>query len=170
MLRLLLLAQIFLICEPAFAKPITLVEFRNEFLLREFNSVKIGYIDTHPTMSAAVDGQGFDAVLRECSPIEGTCQAARFTACRELPDYSRSEALELANDMNVGFNRGTAYAKSGTAASSVCVRLQVTFRDDDNFGIRQIYEWQRALEEFTTSVDQDLNARLAADVRALLEQ
>ncbi|CAN0525691.1 unnamed protein product, partial [Scytosiphon promiscuus] len=54
MFRLLLLAQIFLFCEPAFAKPITLIEFRNEFLIREFQSVKIGYIDTHPTMSAAM--------------------------------------------------------------------------------------------------------------------
>ncbi|MEP0316357.1 hypothetical protein [Hyphomonas sp.] len=169
MFRLLLLAQIFLFCEPAFAKPITLIEFRDEFLIREFQSVKIGYIDTHPTMSAAVDKQGFEAVLRECSQIDGTCQAARFTACRDLPGYSRLETLELANQMNEGFNPGTAYAKKGRSPSGICVRFHVSFRGEDDFGLRQIFEWQQALEDFIASVDSDLTSRIAADVRALVQ-
>ena len=169
MFRVLLLAHIFLICEPAFAKPLTLVEFRDEFLKREFKSIKIAYIDTHPTMSAATEDQGFEAVLRECSDVEGTCEAARFTACRDLPGYSRIEALELTNRMNAGFDPGTAYAKDTTSPTGICVRYHITFRGDDAFGLPHIFDWQLVLEAFTQSVDSDLNSRIAADLRTLVQ-
>lgn len=168
MFRLLLLAQILLLCEPAFAKPISLVEFRDEFASREFRSIRIAYVETHPTMMAAIGDQGFEAVMRECSDIDGTCQAARFTACRELSQYSRLEVLDLANRMNAGFDTGTSYAKEGHNPA-ICVRLHVSFRGEDDFGLSQIFEWQQALEEFNESVDADIDSRIAAEMRTLVQ-
>lgn len=168
--RLFLVAQIILICEPAFAKPITLVEFRDEFVKREFDSVKIGFVNTVPTLAASIDKQGFDAVLLECADSDGTCQAARFTTCRDLPGYSRLETLELANRMNISENTGATYAKPASASAGICVRLHTTFRGKDNFGLRHIYTWQQAVEDFTKSVDQDMRSRVSNDLKSLVER
>jgi len=47
--------------------------------------------------------------------------------------------------------------------------LHVSFRGEDDFGLRQIFEWQQALEEFNESVDADIDSRIAAEMRTLVQ-
>ena len=148
----------------AIAEPITIIELRDEFAKRDAEALDIAYLDGHPVMTGEMLGQSFDAILRDCEGPQKACEAIRYVSCREMPGFSRIEALEIANAHNAGYKNATAYAEEKWFGQVVCIRLQQDFRDDVTFGLRQIFEWQIELEDFLQEMDDAESDKLAANV------
>ena len=148
----------------AFAEPITIVQLRDEFAKRDAEALDIAYLDGHPVMTGEMLGQSFDAILRDCEGPQKACEAIRYVSCREMPGFSRIEALEVANTHNAGFKNATAYAEEKWFGQVVCIRLQQEFRGETTFGLRQIFEWQIELEDFLQEMDDAQSDKLAVNV------
>lgn len=148
----------------ALAKPVTLTEARKEFAMRGTDVPQVAYLDGHPVLSGEMLGQGFEAVLYECEGAEKACEAIRYTSCHEMPDFSRIEALEVANTYNQTYKRGTAYAEEKWFGQVVCMKLQQRLGQDDVFGLNQIFEWQVELEDFLQAMEDATTDKLAANV------
>lgn len=148
----------------AVAEPITIIQLRDEFAKRDAEALDIAYLDGHPVMTGEMLGQSFDAILRECEGPQKTCEAIRYVSCREMPGFSRIEALEIANTHNAGYKNATAYAEEKWFGQVVCIRLQQEFRDEAQFGLRQIFEWQIELEDFLQEMDDVQTDKLAVNV------
>ena len=148
----------------AIAEPITIIELRNEFAKRDAEALDIAYLDGHPVMTGEMLGQSFDAILRDCEGPQKACEAIRYVSCREMPGFSRIEALEIANAHNAGYKNAAAYVEEKWFGQVVCVRLQQEFRDDVRFGFRQIFEWQTELEDFLQEMDDAQSDKLAVNV------
>jgi hypothetical protein len=148
----------------AFAEPITIVQLRDEFAKRDAEALDIAYLDGHPVMTGEMLGQSFDAILRDCEGPQKACEAIRYVSCREMPGFSRIEALEVANAHNAGHKKATAYAEEKWFGQVVCIRLQQEFRDEMKFGLSQIFEWQIELEDFLQEMDDAQSDRLAVNV------
>jgi len=148
----------------AFAEPITIIELRDEFAKRDAEALDIAYLDGHPVMTGEMLGQSFDAILRDCEGPQKACEAIRYVSCREMPGFSRIEALEVANAHNAGYKDAAAYAEEKWFGQVVCIRLQQDFRDDVQFGFPQIFEWQMELEDFLQEMDDAQADKLAVNV------
>jgi hypothetical protein len=153
-----------LLVPQALAEPITLVQLRDEFAKRDAEALDIAYLDGHPVMTGEMLGQSFDAILRDCEGPQKACEAIRYVSCREMPGFSRIEALEIANAHNAGYKNATAYAEEKWFGQVVCIRLQQEFRDETKFGLRQIFEWQIELEDFLQEMDDAQTDKLAENV------
>lgn len=165
MKRLSILAISLLVAAPvASADPITLTQLRNEFAMRSIDVPQVAYLDGHPVLSGEMLGQEFEAVLYECEGPEKACEAIRYNSCYEMPDFSRIEVLEVANTYNQSYKRGTAYAEEKWFGQVVCVKLQQEFRNTEEFGLKQIFEWQIELEDFIQEMEDAVSGKLAANV------
>ncbi len=162
------LAILFLLpCGLATAEPITLLQLRSEFLDRGISPVDVVLVEGHPILSGKILGHGFDAILRDCEGEEKACEGVRFVSCVELPGSTLADAMEFANTYNQGFSEGSAYAQEKIFGPVVCLRKQEKFRDEQKFGMEQIFDWQVALEDFIKTVEDARNARVAANVTGL---
>ena len=161
-LMLLLLAAV--PAPAALAKPITLLELREAFTSRGINVPQVAYLDGHPVMSGYMLGQNFEAILSDCAGEEKACESVRFVSCREMPGQSRIEALEIANTYNTGYKDGAAYADEKWFGQVVCLKMTRTFRDEEEFGLDQIFDWQITLEDFLQDMDDAETDTLAANV------
>lgn len=159
-----LLPLVGLLALQAFAEPITIIQLRDEFAKRDAEALDIAYLDGHPVMTGEMLGQSFDAILRDCEGPQRACEAIRYVSCREMPGFSRIEALETANAHNSGYKNAIAYAEEKWFGQVVCIRLQQDFRDDVQFGFRQIFEWQIELEDFLQEMDDAQSDKLAVNV------
>jgi len=148
----------------ALARPITLMQLRDEFAKHNTDGLQVAYLDGHPVLNGEMLGQSFEAILRDCEEPQKACEAIRYVTCRELPDFSRIEALEVANNYNAGYKNATAYAEEKWFGQVVCIRLQQEFRDPQEYGFKQIFEWQIELEDFLQDMDEALTHKLAANV------
>ena len=148
----------------ALAKPISLIQLRDEFARRGTEALQMAYLDGHPVLNGEMLGQSFEAVLRDCEGPEKACEAIRYVTCREMPDFSRIEALEVANTYNQGFKSGTAYAEEKWMGQVVCIKLQQEFHGTEGFGLKQIFEWQITLEDFLQGMDDAQTDMLASNV------
>ena len=136
----------------------------NEMALRGAESLQIAYLDGHPVLTGEMLGQGFEAVLRECEGPQSACESIRYVSCREMPDHSRIEVLEIANAYNSGYRSGAAYAEEKWFGQVVCLRLQQEFRGEEAYGLKQYFEWQIELEDFLQGMDDAMTDKLAANV------
>ena len=146
------------------AEPITITQLRDEFAKRGTDALDVAYFDGHPVMTGEMLGQTFDAILRECEGPQKACQAVRYVSCREMPDFSRIETLEIANTHNSGYGKATAYAEEKWFGQVICIRLQQEFPGQEEFGLNQIFEWQIELEDFLQEMDDAETDKLAANV------
>ena len=148
----------------ALARPITLTELRDAFAKRGADSLQIAYLDGHPVLSGEMLEQGFEAILRDCQGPERACESIRYVTCHEMPDISHVEALEIANTYNTGYKNATAYAEEKWFGQVVCIRLQQDFRGDEEYGIKQIFEWQIEIEDFLQAMDDTLTDKVASNL------
>ena len=146
------------------AQPITLMQLRDEFARRGTEALQVAYLDGHPVLNGEMLGQSFEAILRDCEGPEKACEAIRYVTCREMPDFSRIEALEVANAYNAGYKNATAYAEEKWFGQVVCIRLQQEFRGIEPYGLKQIFEWQIELEDFLQDMDDAMTDKLASNV------
>ncbi|MEO1966502.1 hypothetical protein, partial [Hyphomonas sp.] len=105
-----LLCLLSMVAPPALetiAEPITIIELRDEFAKRDAEALDIAYLDGHPVMTGEMLGQSFDAILRDCEGPQKACEAIRYVSCRQMPGFSRIEALEIANAHNAGYKNAT---------------------------------------------------------------
>jgi hypothetical protein len=164
MSRILALFLSCLVAMPALAEPITITQLRDEFTKRGTVALRVAYLDGFPVMTGEMQGQSFDAILRDCEGPEKACEAVRYVTCHEMQGFSRIEALEVANTYNAGFKNAAAYAEEKWFGQVVCIRLQQEFRGVERYGMRQIFEWQIELEGFLQDMDEAQTDKLAANV------
>ena len=173
MKRLAVLAFALLVGVPApfaLARPITLMQLKGELASRDVDSLKVAYLDGHPVLSGEMLDQGFEATLRDCTGPEKACEAIRFVSCYEMPEHSRIEALEVANAYNMDVKSGVAYAEEQWFGQTVCLKLLQSFRGDEAFGLKQVFEWQMALEDFVQGMEDARTSRLATNVLDIGQQ
>ncbi|KCZ84807.1 hypothetical protein HAD_03970 [Hyphomonas adhaerens MHS-3] len=146
----------------AFAETVTASQLRGELVKYGAEAVEISYEDGHPMLTGDMLGQAFDVTLSDCDGPQPACRSIRYVSCREMADFSRIEALEIANTHNAGFKDTTAFAEEKWFGQVVCLRLQQEFRGEIQFGQRQVFEWQIELEDFLQEMDDARAAKQAA--------
>ena len=117
-----------------------------------------------PVLIASLLGQPFEAALYTCSGPEPACNTVRYRACRDLPDHSRIEALEIANGWNQGDRDAILTAEEEWFGQALCVRLLQDIGPATRFGTRQASDWQIELEDFLQTVDTAITDRQAANM------
>ena len=148
----------------AAARPIDIREVQEEFAKRGAGDVKMAFLDGHPVVSAALEGQSFFAILQNCDEVEKLCSSIRMESCRRLPSMSRLDVLELTNDFNAQRFNGTAIAKDDEVVPVICVEQAFAFPNEDDFGLREVFEWGETLEDFRNYFEQVERSRLAASI------
>lgn len=148
---------------PAFAELVTANQLRDELAKYGAEAMEISYEDGHPVLTGEMLGQAFDVTLSDCEGPQNACRALRYVSCHEMADFSRIEALEIANTHNAGYRDTTAFAEEKWFGQVVCLRLQQEFRGETEFGPRQVFEWQIELEDFLQEMDDARAVKQAAN-------
>lgn len=139
----------------AFAAPITLVDLQRELGKRGVKAVQIAYLKGFPVAAGEFDGQPFFAILRNCALGKEPCESIRFEACGGPSELPRTDLLEIVNAYNAGFYSGSAFVEPNADLGSLaCVRLQMEFRDENLFGMDEVFAWQQTIEDFLDFYDE----------------
>ena len=146
----------------AHAEPVTLVQLREAFADHGADALTMGEKDSQPLLSGEMLSQPFEATLTACEGPEPACGIVHYQACRDLPDYSRIEALEVANAWNQEDHTSVLTAEEEWFGQALCVRLLQDLRNDGAFGARQVSDWQIELEDFLQTVDTAIADKQAA--------
>lgn len=147
----------------AFAELVTANQLRDELAKYGGEAMEISYDDGTPVLAGEMLGQNFEVTLSDCEGPQNACRTLRYVSCHEMADFSRIEALEIANAHNAGFRDAAAYAEEKWFGQVVCIRLRQDFRDNVRFGLRQIFEWQIELEDFLQEMDDARAMKQAAN-------
>ena len=148
---------------PANAELVTANQLRDELAKYGAEAMEISYEDGHPTLTGEMLGQAFEVGLSDCDGPQNACRLLRYVSCHGMADFSRIEALEIANTHNAGYQGTTAFAEEKWFGQVVCVRLQQDFRGETEFGQRQVFEWQIGLEDFLQEMDDARAVKQAAN-------
>ncbi|MEZ5999953.1 hypothetical protein [Hyphomonas sp.] len=138
---------------PANAQLVTVNQLRDELAKYGAEAMEISHEDGHPVLTGEMLGQAFDVSLSDCEGPQNACRALRFVSCHEMAEFSRIEALEIANTHNAGYRDAAAFAEEKWFGQVVCLRLQQNFRGEAGFGQRQVFKWQIELEDFLQEMD-----------------
>ena len=152
----------------ALAAPITLVDLKRELDKRGVEAVQIAYLKGFPVAAGEFDGQPFFAILRNCALGKEPCGSVRFEACGRPSGLPRSELLEIVNGYNAGFYSGSAFVEPNADLGALaCVRLQIEFRDENLFGMDEVFAWQQTIEDFLNFYDE--RAGISSRSKIMLE-
>lgn len=157
-----LLCTVVAVLPAALAETVTANQLRGELVKYGAEAVEISYEDGHPMLSGEMLGQAFDVILSDCEGPQNACRSIRYESCREMADFSRIEALEIANAHNAGYKDAAAFAEEKWFGQVVCLRLHQDFRGETQFGLRQVFEWQIELEDFLQEMDDARAVKQAA--------
>ena len=159
-----LLAFLVAVMAPAaHAGPVTLAQLREAAAAQGADALAMGEKDGQPLLSGDMLSQRFEVTLMACSGPEPACGIVRYQACRDLPDHSRIEALEIANAWNQEDRKAVLTAEEEWFGQALCVRLLQDVRNE-TFGPRQLSDWQIELEDFLQAVDTALADMQAANM------
>ena len=161
MLPLLLMTAAFVL--PAEADLVTANQLRGELTKYGAEAMEISYEDGHPMLAGEMLGQAFEVTMSDCEGPQNACRSLRYVSCHEMAEFSRIEALEVANTHNAGYRDATAFAEEKWFGQVVCLRLQQDFRGETEFGLRQVFEWQIELEDFLQEMDDARAVKQAAN-------
>ena len=162
--RLAVLALLLIPATPlARADPVTLVQLREAFARQGADALEMAEQNGEPALSGEMLGQPFEATLSACNGPEPACSVVAYRACRDLPDHSRIEALEIANTYNQEDSKAVLFAEEEWFGQALCVRLLQDLRMAGPFGARQASDWQIELEDFLQTVDTALADKQAAN-------
>lgn len=148
---------------PAFAELVTANQLRDELVKYGAEAMEISYEDGHPLLTGDMLGQAFGVTLSDCEGPQNACSTLRYVSCHEMAEFSRIEALEIANAHNAGYRDSSAFAEEKWFGQVVCLRLQQDFRGGTEFGLRQVFEWQIELEDFLQEMDDARAEKQAAN-------
>ncbi len=160
-LPFLLLAAAFVF--PANAELVTAGQLRGELAKYGAEAMEISHEDGKPVLTGDLLGQAFDVSLSDCEGPQNACRSLRYESCQEMVEFSRIEALEIANTHNAAFRNATAFAEEKWFGQVICLRLQQDFRGEREFGQRQVFEWQIELEDFLQEMDDARAVKQAAN-------
>ena len=160
-LFLLLMAAAFAL--PASAELVTANQLRDELSKYGAEAMEISYEDGHPMLTGEMLGQAFEVTMSDCEGPQNACRSLRYLSCHEMAEFSRIEALEIANAHNAGYRDTTAFAEEKWFGQVVCLRLHQDFRGETEFGLRQVFEWQIELEDFLQEMDDARAVKQAAN-------
>jgi len=147
----------------ALAAPLTLPELKLMLAEHEGEALEMDLEDGRPLITGEMQEQVFEALLTDCRGPEPSCEAVRFSACHDLADHSRIEALEIANDWNTGERPGVLYASEEWFGQALCVKLRQAFPGETAFGADQIAVWQIELGDFRQRIEDAVGEKQAAN-------
>ena len=145
------------------AAPVTLPELKLMLAEHEGEALETDLEDGRPLITGEMQEQVFEARLTDCRGPEPSCEAVRFSACHDLADHSRIEALEIANDWNRGERPGVLYASEEWFGQALCVKLRQAFPGETAFGADQIAVWQIELGDFLQRIEDAVAEKQAAN-------
>lgn len=147
----------------ALAAPLTLQALKLMLTQHEGEALEMDLEDGRPLITGEMQEQVFEALLTDCRGPEPSCEAVRFSACHDLTDHSRTEALEIANDWNTGERPGVLYASEEWFGQALCVKLRQAFPGEMTFGADQIAIWQIELGDFLQRIEDAVAEKQAAN-------
>jgi hypothetical protein len=146
------------------AEPLTLPQLKLALSGQGGEALEMDQRDGWPVLTGDMQGQPFSATLGDCQGPQQACESVRFVACRDLPDHSRIEALEIANTYNTGDGQAVAYADEAWFGQTLCIRLQQSFPGAQTFGVTQISAWKIELGDFLQRVEDALEEKRSANL------
>lgn len=148
------------------AEPVSLKQAVKELSDRGSKNVQTALFEGSPFIQANLDDQGIYLRLTECEGDDYVCRVATFSSCREYADFTREQALEVANAYAGKWqSRGSAHvADDSTLGQKFCVRLRIDLHEEDSFDMADVFDWQLTMRDFfkftDTAADRNIARRL----------
>ncbi len=149
------LAAIILVPFTAAGEPVSLQQAKTELSKRGAKAIQSALFSGSPVIQANLENQGMTMRMTQCEGEGFECKTATFNSCREYPDFTRAQALEVTNGYSSQNDaRGAAHiADDPVSGQKFCVRLRIDLHEEDRFDISDVFDWQLTMRDFFAYTD-----------------